>query len=420
MKNKKKLLIIISSILLVSIIGFISFSKSNASNKGMMVTTAKLEKQDISSNILVKGELKSKDRSEISAKLPYRVNNIFVKEGCLVKSGDLLGTLDITDLNYEIEAAKLELSMQEAQYKEKNSDENIFTLRKTLEARNIDLESSKKKYEDSKVLHETGNLSTEELDNDLNAYKKAKNEVEIANANLNSALKNKNNDSDLKAIELKKLNLKNKIENISQSRLISPIEGTVTAINAKIGSVAEGTSGLFIIENIKSLQAKFDVNEFDISKLHIGQEITLTTESIDNKKFKGKITNIYPAAQVKENSTSGKQIVIPVIVDLVGNIDGLRPGLVIEANIETNAKKGALALPYEAIYEKPDKTNSVFIVKGGKLKEIPIRLGVQGDLSVEVISDKLKSGDIIALNPDESFTSGMKVVTDNGSGKKGK
>ncbi len=421
--KKKKFWIIISTVVVALTIGGISFSKMNASDKGMMVTTAPIEKQDISATIRVKGELKSKVRSEISSDLKYKIKDIFVKEGDVVKAGDVLATLDMEDLNYEIKDARLDLEISEAQYNEKNSEDNIFSLRKILEGKNIDLETAKHKYETSKALHETGNVSKDDFDNDFNEYKKAKNEVEIANENLNVALRNKNNNSDLKVLEQKRINLQRKIDDLSKSTIKSSIDGTVTAVNAKIGSIAEGTAGLFVVEDTKNLQAKFDVNEFDVKKLHMGQEITLTTESLADKSFKGKITNIYPSAQTKD-SNSGKQIIIPAIVDLVGNVEGLRPGLVIESNVEVEKEKEAFVLPYEAIYEKQDKTNAIFLVKEGVLKEVPVKLGVEGDLAVQVISKDIKKGDIVALNPDESFATGMKVVTDipdgNKDGKKGK
>ncbi|SHG95896.1 efflux RND transporter periplasmic adaptor subunit [Tepidibacter thalassicus] len=407
---KKKLLIILTSILAILILGgtYIGIS-IKSSKKNIVVTTANIQKQDISSNILVKGKLESKIKSEISSDLAYRINNIFVKIGDKVKKGDKLATFDMKELNYDIETAKLELAIQEAQYKEKNNEERILLLEKDVENQTIDFETAKNKYEASKKLYELGSISKDELDSDYNTYKKAKNNLDRIKAELNKAIKEKNNNSDAKLLELKKLNLKQKIDDLSKSTIISPIDGTVTAINAKIGSIPKGAGGLFVIEDLTKLKATLDINEFDINKLHIGQNVNLTTESLEGKVFKGKITNIYPTARIKEGSSSGKQIIIPVEIDLIGDVKGLRPGLIIESNIEIQKQKGALTVPYEAIYEKPDKTNCIFLVKNGVLKEIPIKIGIQSDLIVEVISKDIKPGDKVVLNPNETFYDGMKV-----------
>ncbi|WP_099192008.1 efflux RND transporter periplasmic adaptor subunit [Tepidibacter mesophilus] len=409
MAKKKKIIGI--SISLVILLFIVFNFKTSGSSDVMSVRTTDIIKSDISSNIYVKGELKSKVKSEISSDLTYIVDNIFVKEGDQVKKGDRLATFDMKQLNQDIESAKLEFEIQEAQYKEKNSEEQILSLQKDIENQTMDFEIAQNKYESSKSLYELGSISKDELDSDYNTYKKSQNNLDKIKADLNKAIREKNNDSDAKSLELKKLNLKQKIDDLSKSTIKSPIDGTVTAIDAKIGSIPKGAGGIFVIEDLKTLKATFDINEFDISKLHKGQEINLTTESLPNSTFKGKITNIYPTARVKEGSSSGKQIIIPVEVDLLGNIEGLRPGLVIESKIETEKQKDTLVLPYEAIYEKPDKTKCIFLVKNELLKEIPVELGIQSELEVQVISKNIKPGDKVALNPNETFIDGMKVST---------
>lgn len=411
MTRKKKIIGI--SISLVILLFVVLNFRTSGSNEDMSVTTTDITKTDVGSNIYVKGELKSKVKSEISSDLTSIVDNIFVKEGDKVKKGDKLATFDMKQLNQDIESAKLELEIQEAQYNEKNSEERVTSLQKDVENQTMDFEIAKNKYESSKSLHELGSISKDELDSDYNTYKKSQNNLDKIKSDLNKAIREKNNDSDAKSLELKKLYLKQKIDDLSKSTLKSPIDGTVTAVNAKIGSIPKGAGGIFVIEDLNNLKATFDINEFDISKLHKGQEINLTTESLSDSTFKGKITNIYPTAKVKEGSASGKQIIIPVEVDLIGNTKGLRPGLVIESKIETEKQKDALVLPYEAVYEKPDKTNCIFVVKNEVLKEIPVELGIQSDLVVQVIAKDIKAGDKVALNPNETFIDGMKVSTMN-------
>ena len=421
LKKKKNIAIILGIALILTIGGSIFSKKAGNKNGEIMVDTIKLDKGQISSIIRVKGELKSKTRAEISSELKYKVKEIFVKEGDIVKQGDSLASLDVKDLSNDLKNAKLDLEISEEQYKEKMGDDNLLNLQKDLEGKEIDLEVARNKYNSSKELYESGNLSKEEFDADSINLKKLENGIAVAKQSLNSAIKKKNNGSDLKMLEQKRLNYENKLKDESKTVIKSSINGTVTAVNAKIGSIADAsTTGLFVIEDLKNLQAKFDVNEFDVEKLHIGDEISLTTESILDKKFKGKIVNIFPTAVTKDSS-SGKTIVIPVVVDLVGDVTGLRAGTVIESNVEVNKKKDVMVVPYEAIVEKQDKSNVVYVVKNGIVKEVKISLGVQGDSGAQIISKDLKIGDEILSKPDEKTYDGMKVKTNTSSnGKKGK
>ncbi len=410
-KSKKWTMIFIGFIVVV--LFTLALTKLNiAMEKGLSVTSIDVDKQDISSYMMVQGKLESKIKSEISSDFSYRINDIYVKVGDKVKKGEVLAKFDIKELNFDIECAKLELEIQEEQYKEKNSEENILSLKKDIENQEIDVRILSNKYERNKILYESGVVAKDELETSYDEYIKSKNSLEKNILELNKIIKEKDNKSDLKALELKKINLTQKIENISKSTVVSPIDGTITAVNARIGSMPKGTEGLFIIEDLSKLKATFYINEFDISQLKIGRTVELTTESIQNKTFEGKITNIYPTAQVEQNAASGKQIVIPVEVELTGDIAGLRPGLTIESKIETQIENEVLVLPYEAIYEKVDKTNCVFLVDSGMLKEIPVELGVESDLLVQIIADGIKVGDKVVLNPDETYSDGMKVNID--------
>ncbi len=422
MIKKKKLWFSAAGVLVVVIIA-ISLKIFNTSSGEMPVITTKLIKKDISTTVLVKGEVKSKTRSELSSDLTYPINKIFVKEGDEVKKGDVLATLDASDLNFEIQTANLEIQMQEIQMKQKALDENIYGLRKNVENEQINFESAKHKYETSKTLFKAGGLSKSELDNDYDNYLKTQNDLNIAKNNLNEAYRKQNDAAEKKSLELKKLNLKRKLDDLNKTTIVSPIDGTVTTINAKLGSVAQGTEGLFVVEDINNLEASLDVSEYDVGKLHIGKEVVLTTEVLPDKIIKGKITRIFPVVQTKE-ANSSRQAVIPVIVNIVNKVTGLRPGQVIEAKIEAEKQKDALVLPYETVLEKENKKNVIFVVVNGVLKEIPVKIGVEGNIEVQVISNLLKPGDIVALNPNETFKNGLKVKATepggpgNGEGKK--
>ena len=89
--------------------------------------------------------------------------------------------------------------------------------------------------------------------------------------------------------------------------------------------------------------------------------------------------------------------------------DKLIAGINAKAEIILAEAKSVLAVPPEALVENEDGSCSVMRVKEDHTVEtIPVRLGLETDLRVQLISDVIQAGDQLVLNP-EGITDGMTV-----------
>lgn len=414
LKGKKtwKILIAVILVIALGVIGFKIFGPK--APEGFMVTEGEVSNKDLSQKIVLQGELRSKNRSEIIADLSETINDIRVKEGDTVKKGDILAVLDSRSINNDINTARMALSMSEATIKEKMGQDVIYNLQKDIEARNLDLQDAQRKFDTTKALFESGGETKENYDNAELSLKRAKIALDQSKQKLSDAKTLK--DSDKKSIESQKTALNNKISDLEKTILRSPIDGTVTRVSAKVGTSAKSVSGpLFVVEDLENMEVKIKVGDFDIGKVKLGQKAIIKTQSMEDRTVEGVVSNIYPTAESKDGNATGKEMIVPVIIDVHGKDPQLITGLPVETTIQTAAKKGVLSIPYEAIYEKPDKTKVVFkIEKNHTLKEIPVQTGLQGELDVEVIAKDLKAKDKLALYPNETFVNGMKVVSNPG------
>ncbi|KGG81230.1 hypothetical protein Y919_01605 [Caloranaerobacter azorensis H53214] len=408
-KGKKALAISLLVILGIVIIGVGAYKAAKKENKrGIFVKTVEVSKEDISSIIISDGTVKSKVNRNVVTTLPYKIKEILVKEGDKVSKGQVLAKLDTEDIEFNIRAAEINLEIEKQNLKNMLEGKDTFQLEKNLENAKLNYENAQKKYQNSVKLYEAGAISKAQLEADSSALATAKINFELAQKQLEDAKKAKDVEGQKKRIELQELNLKKQKEEISKSIIKSPIDGVIVYSGAKLGVPANTASPLFIIDDTSKLEIEVNISEYDINDIKLGQEVKITGEAFKNREYKGKVSYISPVA-TEMNTGRGIETNVKIKIDILNPDEKIKPGFSADVSINTANKKDALVVPYEALYHKKDGSIVVFKVKEGKAVEIPVLMGVEGDLKVEIISKDLKEGDQIILNPTEKIKDGMKV-----------
>ena len=188
--------------------------------------------------------------------------------------------------------------------------------------------------------------------------------------------------------------------------ITAPIDGTVVLKNKKAGEKIEsggstssitGTSSnvLAIIYDMSSLCFQLDVDELDVKKIQVGQEVTITADAAEGNIYTGVVENVSISGTVGSNGVT----TYPVKVRLNEFDDNLLPGMNIEATITVEETENALAVPINAI----NRGNTVY-VKGEKTEEndrapegyktVAVETGISNDMFIEITSG-LSEGDIV-------------------------
>ncbi len=422
-KLRKKKIIIIITVILIGVISVGVVKATNKEDKDIIkVNQIQLKEEEIQSNIITSGIIKSKKQINVVSDLPYIITDVLVEEGDKVKKGQALIKIDTKELEYDVKKAQIGLELEKNNLNTLLKDVDSHELENKVKNIQIIFNEYRNKYERSRELYKNGALSKSEFISDENNYKKAKNDLELAKKNLNDYLKKdskKKNEvvAQKKTIELKEITLQEKREEIQRCIVKSPIEGTIVFSNAKIGIPAHAKDPLFIIDKIDDLEIEANISEYDIGDVKIGQEVEIEGEAFSGEKFKGQISFIAPTAVV-ENTNSGVETNVKIKVDILNSSKKLKPGFSSDITISTASKKDALVLPYECLYRKKDDSVVVFKIENARLKEIPVKIGIEGDLNTEIISNKLKEGDKIVQNPSSRLKDGQKIEIVNKGDKK--
>lgn len=352
MKKKKKIIIAVIVLVLIVAVVFVVKSFSAKGETGLLVTTGVATKGQIEETVSIKGVIEGSDLAEVSSNSNLEVISISAKEGDKVTKGQTLAVLDSTSVVADYNKAV------------------------------NNLEQSKFQYEASKTLYEEGAISLDEL---------RKSELAFENDTISVSTFNKTDQSTVK----------------------SPITGTITRINTSVGRAANDTKDklpMFVVEDLDNLQMNVKVSEYDINKIKLGQTVEITAEVLGEDVATGVVSKISPTGEQKE--ATSKEMVVPVTIAVDNANTSLLAGVSASAKILIERKDEALTVPVEAVMEDPETGKSyIFTVNKNLLKKIEVGVGINGNFTVEVISDKLKENDVIVLGPTFDMTDGMEVIT---------
>ena len=136
---------------------------------------------------------------------------------------------------------------------------------------------------------------------------------------------------------------------LDKNKLIAPYDGIVLESNFSDGVYAGPGPAISVISSV--FEVKSDINETDISKVKVGQDVNITLDAFPEQNFTGKVSSIAPIAK---NIAGIITFEVKVTPD-----DNKNPSFMygISANLEIATLKieDVLLVPAEAVYEENGK-----------------------------------------------------------------
>lgn len=188
-------------------------------------------------------------------------------------------------------------------------------------------------------------------------------------------------------------------------KIIAPISGTVTQLNANVGSFCAPTANLIVISDLSGLDMCAQVDQSDISKVCVGQKAQISTSSA---KTVGTITKISPNAHSVSDANSTKSVV-DVFIRITQNNSHILSDMSAQATITTNVNPSVISVPYEAVQQDDSGQEYVFVLQHNCVYRRNIKTGVEFSTTVQVLSGLQKNEEIV-LSPPSSLKSGMPVL----------
>jgi HlyD family secretion protein len=322
-------------------------------------TTAVVETRSINFKVSAAGDIGPAEQVSVRPEVNGKIDSLPVDIGDKVKKGEVLFTLDDTDLQIErssrlteIEGANLQLAKMERNYKRSKElfDEKLISL---------------ELYEDTKT----------EFELSKNALERAK----------------------------KTLNLLE--DRLSKTKIVAPFDCTVLTRPVSIGQAVSGSGGfnsgteILTIADLNKMVINAHINQGDVTRLTSGQEVDIQVESVPGLVMKGIVERVAPQSTIK-NSIKGYAARI-----LIENRDlRVRPGMTANLSIPIASAENAVAIPLAAVFTEQGE-RFAYVKYGEGFERRPIQIGIS-DYDYAEVQSGLNAGDVVSLEDKGAKTSG--------------
>ena len=394
--------------------------------KTTQVAVTKVEKKNIIETVSASGKIQPEVEVKLSPEVSGEIVELTVKEGDVVKKGQLLCKIkpDILVSGYERSVASY--NAQKAAVA--SSQQQL--LQSEASFKNIEA-----KYRRTEKLYNDKVISASEFDAARAEYLTAKASLEASKQSVVGANF---------GLEQSGAAVKEAGDNLARTNIYAPVDGVVSKLSVEKGERVVGTAQMsgteiMTIANLNSMEVNVDVNENDINRLSLGDTAIIEVDAFLDKKFKGIVTEIASSASVVGTGTDEvtnfavKVRILPESYESLNNKgqtnSPFKPGLSATVDIQTEKTMG-MAIPIQSVTvredekqekkaEKPEddsNTNKkgkakakeyVFVVENGKAKQVEVKTGIQDDQNILILSG-LKVGQQVVSAPYAAISKTLK------------
>lgn len=397
--------------------------------------------QKSNSNVAASGRLlnENKDTRNTQVARDY--------EDAQLRYNDYMKALeDVDDARQEYDAAVAEYDWRASDYQnylDNHSGEDEYELSKDPE-----YSFYKGKYDNAKSQKESKEDALDRAqtaaDQALETYNKTIRSYEDHLVNNDSSIMSRNDtlnnakaDRSVTGLN-EELQIKQYQDQIAECTVVAPFDGVITAISAVEGSKYAGTT-LMTIEDDSSYEITAQIDEYDISKVKVGQKVVIKTNGTGDLELEGKVKEIAPRA-TKVQSANGTtsvatNITYAVKVEVLSSCDDLKMDMTAKLSIILEEKDNVLTVPYDAV--QVDDEGNFYIEKNvpntqgmpnmqgidsngqqavdPKANRIYVTKGIESDYYIEVIGDEVKEGIEVVVPSKNAGNDFMQMMMDAGA-----
>lgn len=429
-KNTLKYVVIAAVVLLVVAV---AGNKLGWFGKGdtTQVATEKAEKKTIKETVSASGKIQPEIEVKLSSEVSGEIVELPIKEGDVVKKGQLLARIRPDILKSGYNRAVASLNSQKA---------SLAATGQQLKQAEANFKNTEASYKRSAELYKQKVLSSSEFDAAEAQYQAARANLEAVRQNVVGSRY---------GIDQSSAAVKEAGDNLARATIYAPVDGVISKLSVELGERVVGTAQMagteiMRISNLNTMEASVDVNESDINRVALNNEAEIEVDAFQGKKFKGVVTEIASSANVTGNSADQvtnftiKVRMLPesyasLIKQNAANSSPFRPGLSATVDIQTNKVTG-IAVPIQSVTTREDEKAKkeaekdgppvdpskeeekksdapvkeyVFVFDKGKVKQVLVTTGIQDDTYIQILSG-LKGGEEVVSRPFTAISKTLK------------
>jgi membrane fusion protein, multidrug efflux system len=365
--------------------------------QGVKIET--VAKQSIDATYEAVGTVRAKNTSVVSSRIMGSIVGMKVREGDVVRSGQVLVVIDSREAG--IQAGKSDAGLVEMRNALDEVDRSIKAAESGQTAADANRRLTASTFNRYQKLLERQSISPQEFDEAKARRDMADAEAERASRMLQS-LQAKRRQA-LARIDQAKADVAGSRVYSSFTRIGAPISGVVVSRQADVGYMATPGAPLLTIESGTDYRLEAAVQESRLNTIHPGDQVRVQIDALGPQELAGSVVEIVPAA----DSASRTYLVKISIAPPNGEHGVIRSGLYGKARFTTGQTQ-ALTVPRSAVIEHGQLT-SVFVVdQSGLARMRLVKTGKTYNERVEVLSG-LNEGEQIVVDGVTALNDGSRV-----------
>ncbi len=435
MSKKAKIItgVIIGLVVVIALVGFFM-----AKNAGTKVETAQVRTESLAVTVLGSGKVTAGTKVDVYPESSGLIDKVYVKDGAQVEKGDKILKLQTDALDAQLASAQSALAQAQSGLEQANF--SATTKIQSVKAAKAGVSAAQEAYDAAKSAESAAKAAYNAAKTNPTA-KSAYTSAKVASAQAKSALAQaklgyaqakatptsgaqksarKGVSAAQKSVDLAQKALdKATLTAPASGTLMYPTAGSASALAAATAStsataksndnspskgsaLAQGSPAFSIVDD-KELSFTVEVDEADIEKVKVGQNVEVTLDAFYGKTFKGQVLSIGDVAQT--TTTGGTVFLVEMSLDQ--GESALKLGMKGDSTIEVENVASAVTVPIEALFSEGGK-DYVYVVKSDKLVKTTVTAGTTTDTSVEIL-DGVKEGDSVALAGSTPLSDGLSV-----------
>lgn len=328
-RSRKKLFIWIGIVAVLVAVGT-AMAVSRQREKPIFVTTDKAFRTNLTEVVTATGKIQPEIEVKIAPEVSGEIVEIPVREGQVVRKGDLLLRIKPDSYRAQVESQMAALNSARA-----------ASVRNRAE-----VSKAEQDYRRIEQLARGGLIS----DSERNAAKTA---YDGAKAALQAAL------FDIERAEgsLRQIN-----EALSKTIIYSPTTGSISSLTSRVGERVVGTSQfagteVMRIANLDNMEARVNVNENDVVAVKVGDTARISVDAYPDREIRGVVREIASTALTRNAGSQEEVTNFEVKISISDRSLQLRPGMSATADIETATVQNVVAVPIQSVTVRSTETD---------------------------------------------------------------
>ena len=357
--------------------GFLTYRKYFAVPEVQVLETARVERGDIRGVLVETGIIKSQVGAvvKIGSRATGTIVKMNVKIGDRVKQGDLIALIDDRETREKIQ--RQQAALEGAR---KTLAQVELTYPQRIKEAHANLEYAKINHSREKELLKFEYTTPDAVD-------KAENQQKALEANWRKLQKEYQTEVEITRARIAEITaqIKELEVTLSYTKIYAPIDGVVSDVTLQQGeTIVAGlqVANLVTIQDPSRLDMQIYVDETNIGKTKVGQQVEFYVDSFPDKTFRGTIDKLYPQPQTKDN------IVYYLAIMSIPKEDAafLRPEMTTHVKVIFEEKRDILTVPNAAVKFEEGKQIAYKVVGPNKVEKLELKTGLRGEEKTEILA----------------------------------